>query len=866
MASGVQTSLDKADSAYQKPSGGIPATDMASGVQTSLGKADTALQSSDIDNTLAVAGKAADAKKTGDEISGLKNTLGYTTNKAKTTDFIYGYGIENGKVLNSNGGTDTNSSYITTEFIPVTPGIPYVLERPGYTTGYTLFQCMYDSNREKKDYTVITASSPIRILIVPNDIAFVRFSVSAGTYSGGVFFRLFNNSFDEIGQALTSNNEIPNAEYTFGLFSTFQNGYYDGATYAHSYYRVCSVDTIKVQYGGLIAARTGFKFKVDKYNNGSFVSAGEWKQSWYVSNGSEFKISIIRETEIGSEIADIDTFVSQVLFYPLSSVQGEKLYRSFFETSLLSDIADVSWVFGTMNAGSLIVSGYRKRVTTGNIIKFGKQVKLSVASGYHHKVSYYLGDTYNSESSYTSDDIIVEPTYGFKVSIKKIEEDSNDADFKTFNNAEHCQYISEEIKEVAASVDNLYEKLKECNYYDKFGFVPGLLKSDGSVEDSSSWKVINGYIPISKGETLRLQRNVSDPSTGTCFVCYYDKNYGLVKYLSIADYAQNYLELMCQYNSVEYVRVCTSNAGSATYTMIVKTNNISKLLNGIETPYYYMGQHIDFSNNGYSVSRLYEINKFFDGTKQAQQGMAVYGNYMFVAFSQYGDLGPLNKVRVYNLTTGELISTISMTIGHGNAMQFSKEFYDDDDALPLLYISDANPENGYNHLYIYRMTTESGTLVKTLRFPVDENNYYMQGVPDTNGKILYTIGTEEGYNKDITVGLYDLTQLTENNDDTYTPLFISSFVISSLGKAFQGMKYYKGKLFVDFSASGETDTSIFVINPITKSVENAFTEFPADVSEMEAEDFDFVNVSGKDSILIHGQEGNYGWVYRIAME
>jgi len=44
MASAVQTSLGKADTAYQKPSGGIPSTDMTSAVQTSLGKADTAYQ------------------------------------------------------------------------------------------------------------------------------------------------------------------------------------------------------------------------------------------------------------------------------------------------------------------------------------------------------------------------------------------------------------------------------------------------------------------------------------------------------------------------------------------------------------------------------------------------------------------------------------------------------------------------------------------------------------------------------------------------------------------------------------------------------------------------------------------------------
>ena len=44
LASAVNTSLGKADTAYQKPSGGIPDTDLASGVQTDLGKAATAYQ------------------------------------------------------------------------------------------------------------------------------------------------------------------------------------------------------------------------------------------------------------------------------------------------------------------------------------------------------------------------------------------------------------------------------------------------------------------------------------------------------------------------------------------------------------------------------------------------------------------------------------------------------------------------------------------------------------------------------------------------------------------------------------------------------------------------------------------------------
>lgn len=44
MDDSVNTSLRKADSAYQKPGNGIPASDMAAAVQTTLGKADTAIQ------------------------------------------------------------------------------------------------------------------------------------------------------------------------------------------------------------------------------------------------------------------------------------------------------------------------------------------------------------------------------------------------------------------------------------------------------------------------------------------------------------------------------------------------------------------------------------------------------------------------------------------------------------------------------------------------------------------------------------------------------------------------------------------------------------------------------------------------------
>lgn len=109
---------------YSKPTGGIPKTDLASAVQTSLEKADTALQSSDIDNTLTVAGKAADAKKTGDEISDVRTSLNQLksdvgiiedTNTAQHTIYKNQYVIWKGSLYTasqniSSGTTLSNSN------------------------------------------------------------------------------------------------------------------------------------------------------------------------------------------------------------------------------------------------------------------------------------------------------------------------------------------------------------------------------------------------------------------------------------------------------------------------------------------------------------------------------------------------------------------------------------------------------------------------------------------------------------------------------------------------------------------------------------------------------------------------------------
>ena len=93
LSSGVQTSLGKADTAYQKPGTGIPASDLASAVQTSLGKADTAVQPADI--------AALDGNPTGTsadghvsvqvtEADGVVNAVNVTTNDIASASALAG--------------------------------------------------------------------------------------------------------------------------------------------------------------------------------------------------------------------------------------------------------------------------------------------------------------------------------------------------------------------------------------------------------------------------------------------------------------------------------------------------------------------------------------------------------------------------------------------------------------------------------------------------------------------------------------------------------------------------------------------------------------------------------------------------------
>lgn len=100
---------------YSKPSGGIPASDLASAVQTSLGKADSALQSVPSTYRTAAAQDVIDAQKV--------NTSDYNPD-SKTSDMTQAVGKDsNGKLWTAPGGGGGSSDYDDLENKPQIGGV-----------------------------------------------------------------------------------------------------------------------------------------------------------------------------------------------------------------------------------------------------------------------------------------------------------------------------------------------------------------------------------------------------------------------------------------------------------------------------------------------------------------------------------------------------------------------------------------------------------------------------------------------------------------------------------------------------------------------------------------------------------------------
>ena len=155
LASGVQTSLGKADSAYQKPVSGIPASDMASGVipvltdliDDTAGDGDTnktwsADKLNDVKNEINVLQPTASASDVG------KMLKVKTVSNGKVSEYEFGEGGGSGHDVPSGGSTD--------QVLAKNSGTDYDLKWVTLSGGGTVDDAMSDSSTNPLQNKVIT--------------------------------------------------------------------------------------------------------------------------------------------------------------------------------------------------------------------------------------------------------------------------------------------------------------------------------------------------------------------------------------------------------------------------------------------------------------------------------------------------------------------------------------------------------------------------------------------------------------------------------------------------------------------------------------------------------------------------------------
>lgn len=264
----------------------------------------------------------------------------------------------------------------------------------------------------------------------------------------------------------------------------------------------------------------------------------------------------------------------------------------------------------------------------------------------------------------------------------------------------------------------------------------------------------------------------------------------------------------------------------------------SKSGNAVDTAYDIEGgavfSAIEWDYDNYSVG-----DAFLTLTGGNYQGFAFYNGC--IAQFQADD-----KVTIVSVNGETVAPQMYCKSYHGQSAFFMNQFYQPSDVYPLLYVMGT-----YTTAWINRVSNNSTTLVKAIYIPTTSANggYKLGCAYNSENGHMYTLGytqqnyeTDDGGNNKLIIAEWDLNTLTDNGDNTYTPLLISvverDFII-----CIQGSCYHDGMIWAS-SGIGTGASKVYAINPQTAEIMHTIT-----LSNVEIEGCCWVN----NDYLIVGQ-------------
>lgn len=188
----------------------------------------------------------------------------------------------------------------------------------------------------------------------------------------------------------------------------------------------------------------------------------------------------------------------------------------------------------------------------------------------------------------------------------------------------------------------------------------------------------------------------------------------------------------------------------------------------------------------------------------ARQGMDIYDGVIYILCSD-------DKLLLVDLKTMTAIAMYDIKCDHGNSCQFARAI-ETGENIPHLWCF------GYNTKYVYENSiNDNGTqLIRTFYLPID--GYRMSGGVDTEKNVLFTVhyklnSSTNSAGNNCVLTVWDLNELTENEDGSYTPAVKSEADIPFI-YVIQDCKIINGLLYISsgYPATGHQNVTITVCN------------------------------------------------------
>ncbi len=247
-----------------------------------------------------------------------------------------------------------------------------------------------------------------------------------------------------------------------------------------------------------------------------------------------------------------------------------------------------------------------------------------------------------------------------------------------------------------------------------------------------------------------------------------------------------------------------------------------------------------------------------DNKKRDIQDFAYYDHYIFQLFGE-------NYLKIIDITNIEVIYETVLESGHGGCCCFSNFFVEEGDLFPTLFIGTGNTSLP---IVEYRVSLSSVQLYRKYTFDEGDVGYYAFPLFEPNSQNLF-VGSyalndfkspHNGQNY-LLFSRYNLKALNENEDSSYTPKFVSGFVIDFI-PVVQGATLRDGNLYIGFGGIGVSkygfqESVIHVIDPYMERKVASYCKFPGEISKREIQGVDFIVEKTNTKMLISTDLGYF---------